>query len=326
MALNLAGRWRAFFDSRAPLHEQQDFTQRNVYIVPSKSGFGFALVVLILLLAAINEQINLGYALAFLLGGVALSGMSRSHGNVRGLQLTLNTSPGLHAGQAVSIPVQVSPGLKRRDSWSLRLDAAGGSTAWVDVPAGQAAAVSLTLPAAHRGWLSLPRIKLMSRYPLGLFTVWGHWRPAQRLLIWPALEPDAPPPPETGTGDGGRSVSAALLIDQDEQLREWRHGDSLRQVAWKKSATRMASGLGPITREGLQQVHREHWLNWSDTQGLHLEARLSRLATWLLRAEQAAQLNGQPYGLRMPGQDMPCAQGPEHLRACLDLLATWGQT
>lgn len=322
MALNLAQRWQGFFESRAPRRESQTFTQRNVYIVPSRAGLGFAVVVLVLLLAAINEQLNLGYALAFLLGGVGLSGMSRSHGNVRGLNLSLGSVPGVHAGHALQLPVQLDTGIKRSPSWSLMLSAPGREPVWADAPLGQMQTLLLTLPADARGWQALPRLRLLSRYPLGLFTVWAYWRPAQRVLVWPALETDAPPWPAQAAADGDHSVALANG-EQDEQLREWQRGDSLRQVAWKKSATRMVSGLAPVSREGAQRVGRERWLDWADTQGLTTEARLSRLATWLVRAEQSALHDSQAYGLRMPGHVIPCATGPDHLKACLDMLATW---
>jgi uncharacterized protein (DUF58 family) len=325
MALNLAQRWQAFTESRAPRRETQTFTQRNVYIVPSRGGLGFAVVVMVLLLAAINEQLNLGYALAFLLGGVGLAGMSRSHSNVRGLTLTLGPQVRGHAGQPLQVEVRLGTGVRRHDSFSLMLAAQDQAAVWSNAPAGQTQILRVSLHAAPRGWHTVPRLRLLSRYPLGLFTVWGYWRPAQKVLVWPALEADAPPWPEFGHGDGQHGGQHHDATHADEQLREWQRGDSLRQVAWKKSATRMASGLPPVSREGAQQIRQERWIDWADTQGLPTEARLSRLATWLVRAEQQALHDGQPYGLRVPGHELPCLQGSEHLRACLDLLATWGQ-
>lgn len=325
MALKLAARWQAFTASLAPRRDAQTFTQRNVYIVPSRGGWGFAVVVVVLLLAAINEQLNLGYALAFLLGGVGLAGMSRSHGNVRGLSLTRVASHGCHAGQAPQLQVLLGTGVRRRDSFSLMLAAQGQPPAWSDAPAGQTQALSVSLPPMARGWHEVPRLRLLSRYPLGLFTVWGYWRPAQRLLIWPALEANAPDWPEQASGDGQPHAPSPTDSAADEQLREWQRGDSLRQIAWKKSATRLVAGQSPVSREGARHMGRERWIDWNDTQGLAPEARLSRLATWLVRAEQEAHTLGQPYGLRMPAQTVACAHGPEHLKACLDVLATWGQ-
>ena len=69
-------------------------------------------------------------------------------------------------------------------------------------------------------------------------------------------------------------------------------------------------------------------MNWHTSpglQGLSAEARLSRMATWLIQAEQKAQDQGQLYGLELPNQTIACDSGPRHLRQCLDTLALWGQ-
>ena len=52
---------------RAPT--RQLLTQRNVYILPTRAGWMFALTLLVLLVASINYQLNLGYVLTFLLAG-----------------------------------------------------------------------------------------------------------------------------------------------------------------------------------------------------------------------------------------------------------------
>lgn len=322
----IARRWQAFIEARSPRRDALTLTQRNLYIVPSKGGWGYTVVVLVLLLAAINEQLNLGYALAFLLGGVGLSGMSRSHGNLRGLRLSLGPLGGVHAGQTLSIPVLLDATTHPQGCWGVTLDAPGQPPTLAEVAAGHQQTVHVQLAGAARGWLNLPRLQILSRYPLGLFSVWGYWRPAQPLLIWPALEALPPPLPTVGGGDEATGVSQPLSSGQDEQLREWRQGDSLRQVAWKKSATRLVSGLSPVSRDGTERVRHDRWLTWEDTVGLAPEARLSRLAAWLVLAEQEAQHDAGPYGLKMPGQEVPCSMGPAHLKACLDLLGGWGQS
>jgi hypothetical protein len=53
-----------------------------------------------MLLAAINYQLNLGYALTFLLAGAGLVSMHVTHGNLRGLTLHLRpTAPGSPASR-----------------------------------------------------------------------------------------------------------------------------------------------------------------------------------------------------------------------------------
>jgi uncharacterized protein (DUF58 family) len=59
-------------------------------------------------------------------------------------------------------------------------------------------------------------------------------------------------------------------------------------------------------------------LEWARLPGdLDTEARLSRLAAWVLAAERAAR----PFALTLPGFALPHAVDPEHRRAALTALA-----
>ena len=49
-------RLRAWWQARHPRTDTWTLTQRNIYIVPTRAGFMFALVLLVMLLAAINYQ------------------------------------------------------------------------------------------------------------------------------------------------------------------------------------------------------------------------------------------------------------------------------
>lgn len=323
-------RWRAWSNARSPRQDQLTLTQRTVYILPSKGGLGYALVVTVLLLAAINEQLNLAYALTFLLGGVGLSAMWLTHANLRGLTLSLGNIASVHAGQSLSMPVRLDAVslVRGRFGLSLRAEGEDDDTLPSDVPGevarGHQNTVLVPLAAPRRGWLELPRLRIDTTYPLGLFRAWAYWRARQRVLVWPALDPHAPPLPDSHADGGSRAAAAALAADIPDGLRPWRRGDTLRSVAWKKSATRLASGLPPVSREASLRAHQECWVEWDQAQGLPLEARLSRLASWLVMAEQRALDVGQPYGLRLPDRTIGPAQGAQHLQQCLDTLATWG--
>ena len=62
-------RVKGWWEARLPRADTHELTQRNVYILPTRAGFMFALTLLTLLLASINYQLNLGYVLTFLLAG-----------------------------------------------------------------------------------------------------------------------------------------------------------------------------------------------------------------------------------------------------------------
>ncbi len=65
----LRRRFRAWWQARLPRTDTWTLTQRNIYILPTAAGWAFALTLLVMLLASINYQLNLGYVLTFLLAG-----------------------------------------------------------------------------------------------------------------------------------------------------------------------------------------------------------------------------------------------------------------
>ena len=61
--------------------------QRRIYVLPSAAGIGFAVALLVMLLAAINYNLSLGYALVFTLGGSAAASMLHAFRNLYGLSI-----------------------------------------------------------------------------------------------------------------------------------------------------------------------------------------------------------------------------------------------
>src|SRR5207244_3139768 len=75
--------------AQRPLSDTTTLTQRNVYILPTRAGFMLGATLLVLVIASINYQLNLGYLLTFLLAGCAVVGMHVCHATLRGLTMNL---------------------------------------------------------------------------------------------------------------------------------------------------------------------------------------------------------------------------------------------
>ena len=73
-------RFRAWLRSRLPARDSMLLTQRNIYILPTPAGFMFGITLLVLLIASVNYQLNLGYVLTFLLAGSGIVSMHLTHG------------------------------------------------------------------------------------------------------------------------------------------------------------------------------------------------------------------------------------------------------
>ena len=309
-------RFRQWWQSRLPLADTMTLTQRNVYILPTRPGFMLGATLLVLLVGSINYQLNLGYLLTFLLTGAAVVGMHVCHATLRGLTLNLLPPPPQFAG--ASAPLAVVLGNARR---SVRhgiglavLDATHADRwSWTDVPAQGRCTVHVAFRPGRRGLHPVPPLTAETRFPLGTFRVWTVWRPAAQVLVYPAPEAHPPPLPAGEPRAGGAVVTRLQNTGEFEGVRAYRAGDPLKLVVWKKAAK--SDQL--VSRDTLQAQRIELWLDFERCGIAEREARLSRLAAWVLQADQL----GQDYGLRLPGQQIAPGAGEAHKRRCLEVLA-----
>ena len=127
---------RQHFINRFPRSDTLLLTQRNVYILPTKAGWSFGVTLAVMLLAAINYQLNLGYALTFLLGGAALVSMHQTHANLRRLGLRVKAPAPVFAGEPATLEIVFdNPGGERHGVGLGLYDAHREGMAFCDVPA-----------------------------------------------------------------------------------------------------------------------------------------------------------------------------------------------
>jgi len=288
---------------------------RRVYIVPSRLGLLFGGVLLILLMGSINYALSLGFALTFLLAGAGLAGMVQTTRNLARLAVQAGRAEPAFAGERALYRLTLASDAPFDRPEILLRQKNSGAECRVDVPAAGAAEALLAVPTARRGWQPLGRVMLETRFPLGLFRAWSYVEPDCRCLVYPHPEPGALPPPAPSRQAGGARAHAQGS-DDFSGLRAYQPSDSPRHVAWKSSAR----SEDMLTKQFAGEAVAELWLMLSDLPtSLGLEARLSRLAGWVLAAERS----GAHYGLRLPGVELAPARGDAHRTACLEALALY---
>ncbi|RRD67896.1 DUF58 domain-containing protein [Comamonadaceae bacterium OH2310_COT-174] len=317
---SLRQRLNAWIERRLPRTMHWQLSQRNLYVLPSGAGWMLGLTAALLLIAAINYQINLGFLFTFMLAGVGFVSVLVAHGNLRGLQLHCQEPPPWFAHQPARLPLVLQhPGKGTR--FAIALCAQGqpeDHASMVDVPAGQPLALPLSLPPLPRGQHPCPTLNIETRYPIGAFRVWSIWRPAASLLVYPAPEPNAPALPAQHSAGQAGLASARTPSFEMEGFRSYQRGDPIKSILWKKTATALATGSGDwVRRDQTEQQASELWLDHAATGLQHPEAILSRLCAWVL----AAHAQELVYGLRLPQRQIPPGQGPEHMHQCLKALA-----
>ena len=293
-------------------------TQGNIYILPTKAGLAFAVTLLLMLVASINYQLSLGYVLTFLLAGAGLVSMHLTHGTLRALTLHLRPPAPAFAGEPALLEIVITSPGRERHGIAVQFrerGAEGAGFAWCDVPAQGQESVRVSFVPGSRGWHEVPLLVIETVFPFGLFRAWTVWRPASRVLAWPRPELPAPPLPSAGITAGTQTLARPERGNELDGVRNYRRGDTMRQLVWKK----MAKSGQLVSRETRAAGSRELWLDWMAAPGADAERRLSRLASWVQTAEHA----GLAYGVRLPGSEMAPGQGDAHRRAALTLLATF---
>lgn len=308
-------RWQAWLDRRIPPAAQVTLSHRSIFILPTRSALTFGLLLLLLLITAINYQNSLIYALTFWLFSVGLAAMLFTFRNLSGLTLIAGHAAPCFAGERLRLPLWLQA--DRRGHQALLLGFPDQPTQQASVAAGERQALHLSLPAYQRGPLQTGRLRLDSRYPLGLFNAWSWVRLEFRGLVYPR--------PETVpfvflAGDGGEQLSGVPSTQFGEQdfqgLRPYRQGDSMRRIAWKQ----LARGKGLVSKDFDHDEGATCWLDWEALPGLPVETRLSRLCGWVLQAHQ----QGWRYGLRLPGSEFSPDNSEGHRDRCLRALALYG--
>ena len=306
--------WRRLLQRDGPVPGPVTLNSRRVYIIPSRSGVVFAVILLAMLIGAINYQNSLAFVLTFLLTSLAVVSMIHSVRNLYGLRLRTGHARPVFAGETARFPLNIdnSGGHAR---FALKFMFADQEPITVDLPQNGGQWIELPLPAIRRGYLQPGRITLYSRFPLGLFHSWGYINLSMYCLVYPRPDDSQGLPPQTlqdrGTiGDQGKGS------DDFASLRPYHSGDSLRHVHWKA----LAREQGLMTKQFGGGITEELWLHWEQLGNLAPEQRLSRLTRWVLEADSM----GLAYGLELPDQSLPPARGESHRNRCLETLALFG--
>ncbi|GAB2872440.1 DUF58 domain-containing protein [Pseudoduganella ginsengisoli] len=295
---------------------------RRVFIVPTRPGLAFSGLLLVMLIGSINYTLGLGFALTFFTAACAVADMVMTAKNLAMLRLVPGRAQPVFSGQEAQFELHVHNDTMR-DRYAILLGFLhdGEPRHAVDVPSAASAKVTLSAATEGRGWLAAPRVRLMTRFPLGLFRSWSYWQPDLRVLVYPAPETDAPPLPMSGAAseDGHGTVG----LDNFAGIRSYQPGDPMRQLAWRHIA-RVDPSIGGqlVTKHFEGGAVADILLDFAALPpSLDVEMRLARLTRWVLEAEARAL----PYALRVGGRELGPGLGDAHRAACLQALALYGE-
>ena len=249
------GRWFARWGWRFATHRLTRAGHWFFYVTLFLAMFGSITI-------EIQTYIPLLYALCFWGVAAAFVLVSRPNVSVRARHADV-----VSAGELLAIDAEVTS-LRRGGLFPAQdinivpmglpaeIDAVPSSGAPVGVLSpGETAAVRLTLKAKKRGVYTLPGYRVETDFPFGLLNAYRRVETPSPLTVYPSFTPleAFAFPNATGFGEGG-TASLAAQGDSFEFWgnREWREGDSLRDIDWR--ATARLGGDAPVVREWREET------------------------------------------------------------------------
>jgi uncharacterized protein (DUF58 family) len=293
--------------------------RRRLYILPTRFGLAFALLVLAMLLGAMNYGTSLGFALTFLLASLGLVVLHHCHNTLLGAEIRFVGATPVFAGGEATFRIGIAndaalPRYEIELGQPDGISAQGGTTAPIDVEPGGFAVAALRVPAPRRGWVCLARFSIATRHPGNLCRAWTWIHMDARCLVYPAPAPSGRMPPlAAGPSDAGQADAREGGSADFIGLRAASLGDSPRRIAWKAYAR--SDQL--LIKQFSGAEARPDLFTWKSLAGMDTEQRLAQLARWCLDAHAL----GQRFGLRLPARTIRLGAGDRHLHTCLEALA-----
>jgi uncharacterized protein (DUF58 family) len=280
--------------------------RRRIYIVPTRAGLGFGLLLAVMLFGALNYQNNAALLLTCMLGATLAGSMLLTWRELH--DLTLRSLHAEHGFCGERLPLQLAFADDRRVRAGLAIAVDALEQPCPLQP--DASRARITMPTDRRGWVDVPRMRISSTLPFGLFRAWSWITPAQHVLVYPRALGDSQLP--VRNDDPNERIAGG---DEFAGLRDYHAGDPLRHVAWKASARHEHLLVREFDRAAPGQPLK---FDWHALSGVDRETRISRLAGCVCDAYNAAH----PWILILEDHRvLGPASDAAHYHHCLTALA-----
>lgn len=316
MKLSKSKVWQRVFRTRPEDTLPHTVAHQRIYIVPTKRGWAFLFALLLMLIAAVNYALSLGYALCFLLTGLFAATLLHTYRNLAGLDIQHIHSTDTFAGEPLLFNITLG-NTRPQARHGIRIATEDGVYTRVRVEGENTVDAKLSINTEIRGPLRLGRLTLQSDWPLGLWTSWSYLHVPAHALVFPKPESNPPPLPSVSDDSQGDRNLPSQQGDVSG-LRDYVPGDAIGTIAWKSAAR----GLGLQVRTfDSDNGPSQALLSLQHTGKQTVEEQLSRLCAWVLKAESAQT----DYALQLPDKQLNSSCGKEQRLAALKALALHGK-
>jgi len=283
--------------------------RKNIYILPSKSGWLFILTLIAILSGAINYNNSMAYLLCFFLASLGFIAMLQTHQNLNKLTIQPAQSHAVFCGQDIEYNYKISD-QNFQNHYTLCFAHNSNS---ISVEKKSDAEFSVIEKSKKRGKQTASRFKIYTEFPLGLFHAWSQININNEIIIYP--KPVKHLLTESSYQSGNKQ---ATMVDGDDfsGIREFRRGDSPKKLAWKS--------IAKTSQLYTKEFHTEagEFLIFDFDQLSHInntEEKLSILCALIIQAHN----DKKDYGLKLPNKSIKPGHNEQHKHHCLTLLALY---
>ena len=307
-----AKHWAKWFRVASIQNTVATLNPRQIYILPTRWGILYAVMLILLLVGSINYSISLGYYVTFLLASLGNIAMLHTWRNLVHLKATVQPASPVFAGNIALLPLQIAD-TKNRARYAIAAQFEDNAIVAEDIANDSNQIFLASLQTQQRGWQTLPRIKLHTEFPLLLFHAWAYVDNPQQLLVYPKPSANNMAPPISNSVQiGGKNHTARGDEDFDGH-KTYQVGDAPSRVDWKASS----KGIGMFSKQYSGNGSAALLLDWDMTTGIDVEARISQLTQWVIDA----QLAQRHFGLRLPSLTLQPNNSEAHYHQALIALA-----
>jgi len=291
-------------------------SMRKVYILPTRQGLIFIIILMGMLAGSTNYANNLGFLLTFLLGSMTFVSMLHTHRNILAITVKPMGARPVFKGEKAVFEFKVQAGKNPRSVISFKLGNGGEISR--NLKTGDDNAVHLYVTAESRGSFKPGTLWIETRYPMGLFRAWSRINVDTECTVYPKPVPGgftASEDPTRVEGSNGKTISGT---DDFEGLQVYQPGDPIHRISWKTFSRGQGLFLKQFASKGMSAV----FLDWNLVRSDDVERKLSILCYGILHAHRM----NMSYGIRIPGNTIKQNRGERHKHRCLKALAMFAES
>ncbi len=283
--------------------------RNRIYILPTKRGIKFCLMLGVMFLVSLNNNDNLALLLTFILCSTFLISMIYTHSNLKGLKLiSVSTQPNF-ASEKAKVSINLLSDNLARPLITAYIDSENlEKTKVLDTKT-----LELKAQTENRGIYRPEKIRIESDFPFSFFKAWTYIKTDVQCLVYPKpLENKHKASISSKQADGANNGGKGN--EDFNGLKNYTQGDSPKKIYWKG----LSKGTGLNTKDYSGSSSQIALYDFNKIKEDNLEIKLSMLSFLVLQAKGA-------FTLKIPGKTIGPDSGEKHLHSCLKELALYAK-